>query len=110
MRAALMTLAATLISAPAWAAPGLWQWQPMVMADMQAMTSDQLASHVGDWIYAADGSIIGSLEKLSGDQASVHVSTFFKPDDQPVTLPVQDLGVIHDKLVVHGTSFAQVAP
>ena len=109
MRIAMIVMAATLMSAPAFAAPGPWQWQPLDMADMQPMSGHQLSSHVGGWVYAADGSVVGSLQSINGDQASLHVSAFFKPGDQPLTVPTQDLGVIHGKLVVHDTSFAQLA-
>jgi hypothetical protein len=36
---------------------------------MTPMTEAALASHVGDWIYDADGSIVGSLERLRGMSA-----------------------------------------
>ena len=69
MRGMIVALTLALASPTALAAAP--QRVPMNMGAMTPMTEAALASHVGDWIYDADGSIVGSssgcaaLAKLS---------------------------------------------
>ena len=93
MRGMIVALALALASSTALAAAP--QRVPMNMGAMTPMTEAALASHVGDWIYDADGSIVGSLERLRGTrEAVVHVSTFFMGGNKLVVMPIEKLGVV----------------
>jgi len=82
---------------------------PMDMGAMTPMTASMLPSHVGEWIYDPDGEVVGSLERLRGnDEALLHVSTYFMPDSRFVIVPVRYLGVVHGKVVLHGVTFRQL--
>ena len=81
----------------------------MNMGAMTPMTEAALASHVGEWIYDADGSIVGSLERLRGArEAVVHVSTFFMGGNKLVVMPIEKLGVVDGKAVVHDATLASL--
>jgi hypothetical protein len=104
-----MIVALTLALASFTALAAAPQRVPMNMSAMTPMTEAVLASHVGDWIYDADGSIVGSLEQLRGArEAVVHVSTFFMGGNKLVVIPIEKLGVVDGKVVVHDATLASL--
>jgi len=82
---------------------------PMSMSSMKPMTEAALASHVGEWIYGADGSTVGSLVRLRGSrEAVVHVSVFFTDGNKFVVIPIEKLGIVDGKVVVHDATIASL--
>lgn len=107
MRGMIVALALAPASSTALAASP--QRVPMNMGAMTPMTEAALASHVGEWIYDPDGSIIGSLERLRGTrEAVVHVSTFFMGGNKLVVVPIEKLGVVDGMVVVHDATLASL--
>ena len=107
MRGMIVALTLALASSTALAAAP--QRVPMNMGAMTPMTEAALASRVGDWIYDADGSIVGSLERLRGTrEAVVHVSTFFMGGNKLVVIPIEKLGVVDGRIVVHDATLASL--
>jgi hypothetical protein len=107
MRRTAMALAIAFTSSTAFAATP--QRIPMNMGSMRPITEAALPSHVGEWIYDADGSIVGSLERLQGSrEAVVHVSTFFMGGNKLVVIPIEKLGVVGGKVVVHDATLASL--
>jgi hypothetical protein len=105
MRFALLTSAMLMMAAPAFAEGGLWQWGQMDMSHMQMMSGGKLATHVGDFVYGPDGSIVGTLDAVHGRTAVLHVSAFFAPGSERVHIPAADVVAVDGKLVIHGATF-----
>ena len=108
--AALLCATMSLGVAGARAAEGaVWQWQtPMSFsAGMPAMDADALRSHLGSWVYAPDGSVIGSLDSFTTDnEAVVRASMFFMGGMKYVVIPGMNLAVMDGRLYAHDVDAA----
>ncbi len=88
-----------------------WQWQaPMTFsATMPAMGADELRKHVGGWVYAPDGSVIGSLDSFTTDnEAVVRGSMFFMGGMKYIMIPNRNLAVMDGRLYAHDVDAAHV--
>ena len=101
----------TLLSFGAQAAgPADWIWRnPIQYPAQPTMSVDALAHHMGDWVYATDGSIIGSIESSRGGEAVVRISMFYMGDHKYVVIPRANLMTVDGKLYVSGTDFGHVS-
>jgi hypothetical protein len=113
MRPALATtLFCTALSVCAHAADGgVWQWQaPMSFPQhMAAMTASDLRQHIGQWVYAPDGSAIGSLDSFTTtNEAVVHGGMFFMGGMKYLVIPSGHLALMDGKLYVHDIDAAHV--
>ena len=89
----------------------VWQWQAPVTfaANMPAIGADELRKHVGGWVYAPDGSVIGSLDSFTTrNEAVVRGSMFFMGGMKYLVVPGSDLAVMDGRLYVHGIDAAHV--
>ena len=89
----------------------VWQWQtPMTFsANMPAMGADELRRHVGGWVYAPDGSVIGSLDSFTTEnEAVVRGSMFFMGGMKYLMIPGRDLAVMDGRLYAHDVDAAHV--
>ena len=89
----------------------VWQWQAPATfaADMPAMGADELRKHVGGWVYAPDGSVIGSLDSFTTEnEAVVRGSMFFMGGMKYIMIPGKNLAVMDGKLYAHDVDSAHV--
>ena len=109
--AALLCATMSLGAAGARAAEGpVWQWQaPMSFpAGTAAMDAGALRSHLGGWVYAPDGSVIGSLDSFTTDnEAVVRGSMFFMGGMKYVVIPGMNLAVMDGRVYAHDVDAAR---
>ena len=89
----------------------VWQWQaPMTFAGgMPAVGADELRGHVGGWVYAPDGSVIGSLDSFTTENdAVVRGSMFFMGGMKYIVIPGGKLAVMDGRLYAHDVDAAHV--
>ena len=89
----------------------VWQWQApaSLPAGMTAMGAEALRGHLGSWVHAADGSVIGSLDSFTTEgEGVVRASMFFMGGMKYVLIPGKDLAVVDGVVVVHGVDAAHV--
>ena len=90
---------------------GVWQWQtpPAFPAAMPAMGTEDLRGHIGGWVHAPDGSVIGSLDSFTtANEAVVHASMFFMGGMRYLIIPARNLTVMDGTLYVHDVDAAHV--
>ena len=83
---------------------GPWQWQqPMSFpANMAPMGANDLRKHIGGWVYAPDGSVIGSLDSFTTDnEAIVRSGMFYMGSMKYLILPNKNLAVMSGRLYAH---------
>jgi len=101
----------TSVGMSAGADDAVWQWQPAmtVPASMPAMGAEDLRKHIGGWVHAPDGSVIGSLDSFTtSNEAVVHGSMFFMGGMKYLIIPGKDLAVMDGRLYAYGIDAAHV--
>ena len=87
----------------------VWQWQAPISfaAGSPAVDAGELRRHVGGWVYAPDGSVIGSLDSFTtGNEAVVRGSMFFMGGMRYVMIPGRNLAVMDGRLYARGIDAA----
>ena len=89
----------------------VWQWQTPATfaATMPPMGADELRRFVGGWVYAPDGSVIGSLDSFTTEnEAVVRGSMFFMHGMKYIMIPGKNLAVMDGRLYAHDIDAAHV--